>query len=67
LFEDELDARWFWEEGYKERLFKTESCGETHGYDKMTLWLNGNLAGEKSNRAVRSISADVVDESVRRA
>lgn len=22
FFEDEMDARWFWEVGYKERLFK---------------------------------------------
>lgn len=49
LFQDELDARWFWEEGYKERLFKASSDGETDGYKRMTFWLNGKLQAERNN------------------
>jgi hypothetical protein len=48
LFEEEMDARWFWEEGYKERLFKSDSRDETCGYDRMTLWLNGELEAERN-------------------
>jgi hypothetical protein len=51
-FQDELDARWFWEEGYKKRLSETDSIGGTHGYDKMTLWLNGKLEAERSKPGV---------------
>jgi hypothetical protein len=53
LFQDEMDARWFWEEGYKERLFRAGSDGVTDGYERMTLWLNGKLQAER-NKAVSS-------------
>jgi hypothetical protein len=56
LFQDEMDARWFWEEGYKERLFRAGSDGVTDGYERMTLWLNGKLQAER-NKAVSSDEA----------
>jgi hypothetical protein len=49
LFQDELDARWFWVEGYKERLFKAGSDGETDGYERMPFWLNGKLQAQRNN------------------
>jgi hypothetical protein len=49
LFQDEMDARWFWEEGYKECLFKAGSDGDNRGYERMALWLNGKLFAERNN------------------
>jgi hypothetical protein len=52
FFEDELDARWFWESGYKERLFKAGSEGETCGYEKMSLWLNDKVDAQRTKSGV---------------
>ena len=49
FFEDEADARWFWKEGYKERLYLIGDGPATRGYDGMTLWINDRLEGERSN------------------
>jgi hypothetical protein len=48
FFEDPQDARWFWEEGYRYRLFLLdEDEGESAGYDRMTLWIEGTLVAER--------------------
>jgi hypothetical protein len=48
FFEDPQDARWFWEEGYRYRLFLLdEDEGESAGYDRMTLWIEGALVAER--------------------
>jgi hypothetical protein len=40
LFESADDARWFWDEGYKERLYLDDQ-GTPMSYDRMTLWIDG--------------------------
>jgi len=52
LFQDDTDARWFWDEGYKERLFEAGRNGETHGYERMTLWLNGEFEADRGKPGV---------------
>jgi hypothetical protein len=47
-FEDPDDARWFWAEGYNERLFLLdEEEGESAGYDRMSLWVEGTLVADR--------------------
>ena len=40
FFESADDARWFWLEGYKERLY-LDDRGAQMPYDRMTLWIGG--------------------------
>lgn len=40
LFESADDARWFWNEGYKELLY-VDDKGASMSYDRMTLWVDG--------------------------
>ena len=48
FFEDPQDARWFWEEGYRYRLFiLDEDEGESAGYDRMALWIEGAIVGQR--------------------
>ena len=49
FFEDEADARWFWNEGYKERLNLLGDGHINHGYDRMALWVNDRFEAERSN------------------
>jgi hypothetical protein len=48
FFEDPEDARWFWNEGYNERLFLLdEEEGLSAGYDRMALWIDGTLVAQR--------------------
>jgi len=47
FFQAEVDARWFWEVGYKERLYLIGEGPENYGYDRMHLWVDGNLEAER--------------------
>jgi hypothetical protein len=48
FFEDPEDARWFWKEGYDERLFLLdEDEGVSAGYDSMALWIEGSLLAKR--------------------
>ena len=38
FFEDPKDARWFWTDGYKERLY-LDNEGAPMPYDRMALWI----------------------------
>ena len=40
FFESADDARWFWLEGYKERLY-LDDRGAQMPYDRMALWIGG--------------------------
>jgi hypothetical protein len=52
FFEDPQDARWFWEEGYRWRLFLLDADeGESAGYDRMALWIEGALVAERDTGA----------------
>lgn len=47
-FEDPDDARWFWAEGYNERLFLVdEGEGESAGYDRMSFWIDSALVAQR--------------------
>src|ERR1700675_125982 len=43
FFEAVDDARWFWDEGYKERLYLDEQ-GMPMSHDRMALWVDGEDA-----------------------
>jgi len=48
FFEDPEDTRWFWGEGYNERMFLLdEEEGLSAGYDCMSLWIDGTLVAER--------------------
>jgi len=56
FFEDVKDARWFWSEGYKERLL-LESGGETPmSYDRMALWIQGELVEERTIEPILAVN-----------
>ena len=40
FFEDAKDARWFWKQGYKTRLF-LDNENNPNPYDRMALWIDG--------------------------
>jgi hypothetical protein len=47
VFESAEDARWFWDEGYKERLY-LDAQGTPMPYDRMTLWIDGKEAESRT-------------------
>jgi hypothetical protein len=48
FFEDPRDARWFWDEEYRYRLFlMDENEGVSAGYDRMALWIEGSPAAKR--------------------
>ena len=55
FFEDEADARWFWGEGYKERLYLVGEGPETHGHDLMQHWIDGKLEAERHNPGTHGV------------
>jgi hypothetical protein len=40
FFESAVDARWFWNKGYEERLYADDE-GASMSYDRMALWIDG--------------------------
>lgn len=40
FFEDPEDARWFWTDGYKQRLY-LDDRGAQMPYDRIALWIGG--------------------------
>jgi len=40
FFEDAEDARWFWREGFRQRLY-VDVSGASISCDEMALWIDG--------------------------
>lgn len=47
FFESADDARWFWNNGYEERLYLNNE-GSPMSFDRMTLWIDGNEVDSRS-------------------
>jgi hypothetical protein len=47
FFEDADDARWFWVEGYKGRLFLDSDGKTVMSYDRMALWIAGEQVDDR--------------------
>lgn len=54
FLEDEANARWFWKEGYEERLDLVGDGTATYGYDSIALWVNARESVLASIREHRS-------------
>ena len=60
FFEDPADAQWFWNEGYKERLYLVGDGPADFGYDRMILWLD---AAEVASRGYEEATKQTVPAS----
>ena len=53
FFESADDARWFWTEGYKDRLY-LDDRGESISFDRMALWIDNAEVDSRGNPIVNS-------------
>jgi hypothetical protein len=58
FFEDPEDARWFWTDSYKQRLY-LDDRGAPMPYDRMALWIGGEEVATRGYTDSDNVGAGV--------